>query len=100
MAGKLIPYDMVEFLKTEEDIADYLEAVLEEDDPALLVRALGNIARARGMTDIAREIGASRGSLYRSLSENGNPSFMTVVRVLGALGIKLHVGPLSPVTTA
>jgi len=98
MAVKLIPYDMAEFLKTDEDIADYLEAVLEEEDPALLTRALGNIARARGMTDIAREIGASRGSLYRSLSENGNPSFATVVHVLKALGIQLHVAPTKLIT--
>ena len=85
------PWDVVEHLKTEEDMAAYLEAVLEEEDPALVSAALGDIARARGMAEIARAAGLGRESLYKALSPEGNPEFATVMKVVRALGLKLHV---------
>lgn len=88
---KTRPWDVVEHLKTAEDMAAYLEAVLEEGDPSLISAALGDIARARGMTDIARESGLGRESLYKALSPEGNPEFATVMKVVRALGLKLHV---------
>jgi probable addiction module antidote protein len=81
----------VEHLETEEDITAYLEAVLDDGDPALVSAALGDIARARGMTEIAREAGLGRESLYKALSPEGNPEFATVMKVLRALGLSLHV---------
>lgn len=93
MAVKLTPFDPSRNLETEEDIAYYLSAVLEDDDPALLNVALGDIARARGMTDIARRAGVSRESLYRSLSEDGNPSAATLLKIISALGVQLHARP-------
>ena len=83
-------YDSAEYLKTSEDMAAYLEAALEDGDPRLIVHALGNIARARGMSQIAREAGLGRESLYKALSPDGNPEFATVLKVVRALGIKLH----------
>ncbi|MCX5810000.1 MAG: putative addiction module antidote protein [Proteobacteria bacterium] len=88
---KTIPWDAAEYLKTEEDMANYLEAVLEDSDPALLSAALGDIARAKGMTQIARETGLGRESLYKALSSDGNPAFSTVLKVVKALGLKFHV---------
>jgi probable addiction module antidote protein len=88
---KTRPWDIVEHLETEEDIAAYLEAVLDDGDPALVSAALGDIARARGMTEIAREAGLGRESLYKALSPEGNPEFATVMKVLRALGLSLHV---------
>ena len=85
------PWDVVEHLETEEDMVAYLEAVLEDGDPALLSAALGDIARARGMTDIARKAGLGRESLYKALSPEGNPEFATVMKVVRALGLTLHV---------
>jgi len=82
---------VVEHLETEEDITAYLEAVLDHGDPALVSAALGDIARARGMTEIAREAGLGRESLYKALSPEGNPEFDTVMKVLRALGLSLHV---------
>jgi len=88
---KTRPWDVVEHLETEEDIAAYLEAVLEDGNPSLVSAALGDIARARGMTEIARESGLGRESLYKALSPEGNPEFATVMKVLRALGLSLHV---------
>jgi len=85
------PWDVVEHLKTEEDMAAYLEAALEDGDPALISATLGDIARARGMTEIARETGLGRESLYKALSPEGNPEFATVLKVIRALELKLHV---------
>ena len=86
-------YDTAEYLKTDEDMAQYLEACFEEagDDAAFIAKALGNIARARGMTQLARDTGLAREGLYKALSENGNPEFATVMKVIKALGLKLHV---------
>ncbi|MET1084140.1 MAG: addiction module antidote protein [Burkholderiales bacterium] len=83
-------WDVVEHLETEEDMAAYLEAALEDGDPALIAAALGDIARAKGMTQIARETGLGRESLYKALSPGGNPEFATVLKVIKALGLRLH----------
>lgn len=85
------PWDVAEHLETEEDMAAYLDAALEEGDAALVVAALGDIARAKGMSQIAREAGLGRESLYKALSPTGNPEFSTILKVVGALGLKLHV---------
>lgn len=93
---KTIPWDPAEHLETEADMAAYLEAALEEGDPALFAAALGDIARAKGMTQLARETGLGRESLYKALSPSGNPEFATVLKVVAALGLKLHAAPASP----
>ncbi len=85
------PWDVAEHLKNDKDIAAYLEEVLEDGEPALVYAALGDIARARGMTEIAREAGLGRESLYKALSPEGNPEFATVMKVVKALGLKFHV---------
>jgi probable addiction module antidote protein len=83
-------WDAAEHLETEEDMALYLEAALEDGDPALVAAALGDIARAKGMSEIARETGLGRESLYKALSPEGNPEFATVLKVIRALGLRLH----------
>jgi probable addiction module antidote protein len=88
---KTLPWDAAAHLKTGEDIANYLEAVFEDGDPALVAAALGDIARAKGMTKIARAAGLGRESLYKALSRGGNPELATVLKVLRALGLKLKV---------
>ena len=93
MKANLSRYDTADYLKTEKDIAGYIDAVLEENDPELLIAALGDVARARGMTEVAQNVGASREHLYRSLSDNGNPSAITLLKIINALGIQLHATP-------
>ncbi|MBE0418314.1 MAG: putative addiction module antidote protein [Coriobacteriia bacterium] len=88
---KTHPWDVTRYLDSDEAMAAYLDAALEEDDPALLAAALGDIARAKGMTQIARETGLGRESLYKALSPEGNPEFGTVQKVVRSLGLKLHV---------
>jgi probable addiction module antidote protein len=90
---KTKPFDPAEYLDTPKAIAAYLTDALETGDPAFVADALGVIARARGMSEIAREAGVSRESLYRSLSTDGNPEFATVMRVAQALGLRLSVTP-------
>lgn len=92
MKTKTIPYDVAEQLRTPQEMAAYLDAWLEEapDDAVGIARALGDIARAKGMTQVAKDTGLSRESLYRALSAEGNPGFATVLKVARALGIKLH----------
>lgn len=92
---KTAAYDVAEHLRTPEEMAAYLDAWLEEapDDAASIARALGDIARAKGMTQVAKDAGLSRESLYRALSAEGNPSFATVLKVAKALGVKLHAEP-------
>ncbi|HMS07799.1 MAG TPA: putative addiction module antidote protein [Burkholderiaceae bacterium] len=92
---KTSSYDVAEHLRTPEEMAAYLDAWLEEapDDVSGIARALGDIARAKGMSQIAKEAGLSRESLYRALSEGGNPSFATVLKVARALGVRLHAQP-------
>jgi probable addiction module antidote protein len=86
------PYDVAEHLRTPEEMAAYLEACLEEanGDAAFIAKALGDIARARGMSQVARDTGLSRESLYKALSGEREPSFGTVLKVIDALGIRLH----------
>ena len=86
--------DVAEHLRTPEEMAAYLDAWLTEapDDIAGIARALGDIARAKGMAQVAKEAGLSRESLYKALSENGNPSFATILKVTKALGVQLHAG--------
>ena len=90
--ARTMPYDVAEQLRTPEEMAAYLDAWLEEapDDATGIARALGDIARAKGMTQVAKDTGLSRESLYRALGANGNPSFATVLKVARALGVKLH----------
>jgi probable addiction module antidote protein len=90
---KITPYDSAEYLKNKKDVAAYLDAALEDGDPALIRHALNVIARARGMTQIARDSGVTRESLYRALGENGNPEFTTVLKVVHALGMRLRTRP-------
>ncbi|MCQ4348028.1 putative addiction module antidote protein [Pseudomonas sp. A-1] len=95
MTEQFSRWDSAEYLKTEEDMANYLDACMEEagDDPAFIAKALGTIARARGMTQVARDAGVSRESLYRALSGEGNPEFGTILKVVKALGLRLHAAP-------
>jgi probable addiction module antidote protein len=85
-------WDSAEHLKTEEDMVAYLDACLAEagEDAAFIAHALGVVARAKGMTELARETGLGRESLYKALSGEGNPSFATILKVMHALGVKLH----------
>lgn len=89
---KTVAYDVAEQLRTPEEMAAYLDAWFTEapEDAAGIARALGDIARAKGMSQVARDAGLSRESLYKALSENGNPSFATVLKVARALGVRLH----------
>jgi probable addiction module antidote protein len=82
-------WDAVEHLKSDEDIAAYLNAAFEDGDPALIAAALGDIARAKGMTNVARSAGLGRESLYKALSPQGRPELATVMKVVQALGLKL-----------
>ena len=85
-------YDVAEHLRSPEEMAAYLEACMEEahGDAAFVARALGNIARAKGMSQVARDAGLSRESLYKALSGERNPGFDTILKVINALGLKLH----------
>ena len=86
-------WDSAEHLKSDEDMAAYLEAALQEGDFALIAAALGDIARAKGMSQIARDAGLGRESLYKALSADGNPEFATIMKVVSALGLQLHASP-------
>ena len=88
---KLSAWDAADHLKTEADMEAYLEEALEENDPALIAAALGDVARAKGMTEVAKKAGLGRESLYKSLSAQGNPELSTVLKVIHALGLKLQV---------
>lgn len=102
MTEKLTRYDTADHLRSEEEIALYLEACIEEggDDPAFIAHALGVVARARNMSQLARAAGISREGLYKALSGEGNPSFATVLKVARAMGLKLSFQPAtaSPAT--
>lgn len=89
-------YDVAEHLRTPEEMAAYLEACLEEanGDAAFIAKALGDIARAKGMSQVARDAGLSRESLYKALSGERTPNFDTILKVIGALGMKLHAEPV------
>lgn len=85
-------YDVAEHLRTPEEMAAYLEACIEESngDAAFIAKAIGDIARAKGMSQVARDAGLSRESLYKALSGERSPGFDTILKVMGALGLKLH----------
>ncbi|TAL25892.1 MAG: putative addiction module antidote protein [Nitrospirae bacterium] len=88
---KITKWDAAEHLKTEKDMAVYLEAAIEDGDPAVISAAIGDVARAKGMSRIARKTGLGRESLYKALSPDGNPEFATIVKVVRALGLKFHI---------
>jgi probable addiction module antidote protein len=87
---KTKPWDAADYLSSDEDMAAYLEAALDEGDPALFTAALGDVARAKGMSQIARKTGLGRESLYKALSPDGNPEFATILKVVRSLGLRLH----------
>ena len=89
---RFAPFDAANYLNTGEDVAAYLEAIIDEadDDPTAIARALGTIARSRNFSQIARQAGMSREGLYKALSAEGNPRLATVIRVSHALGLRLH----------
>ncbi len=91
---KTTRYDVAEHLRTPEEMAAYLEACIEEadGDAAFVAKSLGDIARAKGMAQVARDAGLSRESLYKALSGDRSPGFDTILKVIGALGLELHAG--------
>ncbi|MGS0891243.1 addiction module antidote protein [Burkholderia stagnalis] len=91
--SELVEFDGSKYLKDEETIRHYLAQAFEDGDPRLIQAALGNVAKARGMTALARESGVKREALYRALSEGGNAEFATIMKVVGALGLHLTVAP-------
>ena len=90
------PFDPAEYLDDSESIAAYMSEALETGDPAFIADALGVVARARGMSEVARQSGLSRESLYRALSAEGNPEFATILKVIRALGLQLSAIPAEP----
>lgn len=90
------PYDSANYLTDDESIIAYIEEVIESGDPTLVSHALGVVARAKGMTQVARDAGVSREHLYRALSSEGNPEFATVFKVVRALGLTISVAPTVP----
>ena len=99
MTEKFSRWDAAEDLETEEDMRMYFDMCVEDDpgDGSLIRRALGDIARARGMTQLAKDTGLAREGLYKALSADGNPEFTTIMKVVNALGLKFHAGPAKPV---
>lgn len=95
MALKTRKWDVTEFLDSEERIALFLEAVFEDGDPSLIAAALGDVARARGMTLTAKKAGISREALYRALSKDGHPEFNTILKVMKSFGLRLSPVPLA-----
>ena len=98
MTGEKITFkdwDLAEEIETKDDVAGMLEAVIElsvqENDPEYLLKAIGDIARSKGMAQIAKELGLDRTSLYKSLSPTGNPSFFTIVKILYNLGYRINI---------
>ena len=89
---KLKMWDIQDQLQTPEDIARYLEAVFEDGEPKLIAAALGDVARAKGMTDVAQKAGVTREALYKALSEKGDPKLATLIGVFKALGLRLSCG--------
>ncbi len=87
------PFDVVDYLDSEEAIAEYLNAVLEENNPELLLAAIGDVARARGIAKLAEDAGLSRESLYKTLRPGAKPRYETVMKILNALRVKLHAVP-------
>lgn len=96
MALKTTKFDILEHLKTPEDFAAYLDAAMEDGDPAFIAAALGDIARAQGMTKVARSAGVTREALYKALSKDGDPKLSTLVGVARALGVRLRAVEAKP----
>lgn len=92
--AKLVPFDAARYLTDDAAVAEYVTAVLEADDPELLLLALADIARARGMAEVAKEAGLGRESLYKALSPGAKPRFDTVLKVARALGVRLSAHPV------
>lgn len=90
MTIKLKEYDIAEHLNSDEEIQMYLNEILEDGDPALVLAALGDIARARNISQLAKEVGMSREGLYKALSGQGNPAFTTIIKIVNSLGLKLQ----------
>ena len=95
---KLERYDVTDFLRGEEDVVAYLNAAFDDGHPEVIAHAIGNVARMRGMSRIAKECGLGRESLYKSLSDRGNPELGTILRVLNAIGIRLRAEPAADAT--
>ena len=93
---KLKPFDPAKYLDDDDAIAAYIEEAIEIGDPAFIADALGVVARAKGMAQIAKDAGLSRESLYKALSADGNPEFGTILKVMKALGLRLSVGASHP----
>ncbi len=98
MTLKTRPFDAAEYLDSEEDVREFMAAAFESGDPAHIARCVGIVARARNMSQLARDVGMSRAALYRALSGEGNPEFATIVKVLNALGI--GIAPVVKATDA
>ena len=96
MALKTTRWDASEFLDSDEAVAAYLNAAFEEGDPTLIAASIGHVAKAKGMSQIARETGLSRESLYRALGDGGNPELATMTKVMRALGMRIQVTPARP----
>lgn len=96
MSTKYAPFDVAEYLDNDEVVAEYLTAAMEDPNPDVFLAALGDVAKARGMAQIARETGLGRESLYKALGAGAHPRYETVKAVLGALGVKLSVVPAQP----
>lgn len=96
MALETTKWDATEYLDSEEAIAAYIEAAFEDGDPEIIKHALGNVARARGMTSIAKDAGVTREALYKALSEKGDPKLSTLLGVMKALGVRLTTTPVVP----
>lgn len=89
--SKTTPYDSAQYLDSGEAVSAYMEEALETDDPVFIAHALGTVARARGMSRVAKKAGLSRESLYKALGPEGNPEFGTVIRVMHALGLRFSI---------
>ncbi|HMK79714.1 MAG TPA: addiction module antidote protein [Xanthobacteraceae bacterium] len=96
MALKTTRWDASEFLDSDESIAAYLNAAFEEGDPGLIAASIGHVAKAKGMSQIARETGLSRENLYRALGDGGNPELSTMTKVMRALGMRIQIAPAKP----
>ena len=96
MKAQFFEWDTSEYLETEEDIAAYLAVVFEEGDPDVIALAIGDVAKARGMTEIAKKAGVSRESLYKSLRKGGDPRLTTLIGVMNSLGMRLTAERVEP----
>lgn len=94
------PYDSARYLKTEDEINEYLQLMSEDGDPVEIAHALGVVARARGVSGLAEETGLTRQAIYKALGEGGNPEFSTITKVANALGFKVKLVPASKTKTA